>query len=106
MVEKVSLRRSIAKLDCPAIIAFGNPLLDVYVTIKNDDLLKKFNLPTDGEIELPVEKMQELLADLPLELISIFVNTCYMFTLCIFYTSIYLFLWFKNQNMNVIDLFV
>ncbi|XP_012242193.1 adenosine kinase [Bombus impatiens] len=67
MVEKVSLRKSIAKLDCPAIIAFGNPLLDVYVTIKNDDLLKKFNLPTDGEIELPVEKMQELLADLPLE---------------------------------------
>lgn len=78
MVEEVSLRKSIVKLDVPAVVAFGNPLLDIYVTLKNDDLLKKYNLSADGEMELPAEKMQELLADLPLELISIFVNNYYM----------------------------
>ncbi|OAD62368.1 Adenosine kinase [Eufriesea mexicana] len=67
MVEKIPLRKSITKLDVPAIIAFGNPLLDVYVSLKNEDLLKKYNLMVDGETELPHEKMQELLADLQLE---------------------------------------
>lgn len=92
MVEEVPLRESIAKLDVPAVVAFGNPLLDIYVTLKNDDLLKKYNLSADGEMELPAEKMQELLADLPLELISIFVNNCYMLTVHMFYTNINFFL--------------
>lgn len=78
------------KLNVPAIIAFGNPLLDVYVFLKNKDILKKYDLMEDGEMELPNEKIQELLAVIALELISIFVNDCYMFTLYMFYTSIYL----------------
>lgn len=67
MVEEVPLRKSIAKLDVPAVVAFGNPLLDIYVKLENDDLLKKYNLSADGEMELSAAKMQELLADLPLE---------------------------------------
>ncbi|XP_029174849.1 adenosine kinase-like [Nylanderia fulva] len=67
MVEKIPLRKTIARLDFPAIIAFGNPLLDILVIVKNEDLLKKYNLKIDGEMELCEEKMQELIADLPPE---------------------------------------
>ncbi|EZA60860.1 hypothetical protein DMN91_008028 [Ooceraea biroi] len=67
MVEKISLQKTIARLDFPAIIAFGNPLLDIFVMLENDDLFKKYNLKTDGETELCEEKMQELTADLPSE---------------------------------------
>lgn len=69
MVEKIPLRKTIARLDFPVIIAFGNPLLDILVIVKNDDLFKKYNLKIDGETELCEEKMQELIADLPPELI-------------------------------------
>ncbi|XP_020300821.1 adenosine kinase-like [Pseudomyrmex gracilis] len=65
MVEKVPLRKAISRLDFPAVAAFGNPLLDIFVILKNDDLLKKYNLESDGERELCEEKMQELIADLP-----------------------------------------
>lgn len=78
MVGKVPLRKAIVKLDVAAIIAFGNPLLDIFISLQNKDLLTKYNLTVDGETELPKEKMQELLADLPLELISISVNKCYI----------------------------
>ncbi|XP_012219629.1 uncharacterized protein [Linepithema humile] len=67
MVEKIPLRKTIARLDFPAIISFGNPLLDIYVVLKNDELLKKHNLTVDGETELSEKKMQELIADLPPE---------------------------------------
>lgn len=73
MVEKVPLRVAFSKLKTPVIIAFGNPLLDVYVFLKNKEFLKKHNLTEDGEMELSDDKMQELLADLPLELVNIFV---------------------------------
>lgn len=65
MGDKEPLRKAIAKLEIPAIISFGNPLLDIYVTLKNEDLLKKYNLTVDGETELPAKKVQELIADLP-----------------------------------------
>ena len=55
------------KLKVPAIIAFGNPLLDVYVFLKNKDVLKKYDLMEDGEMELPNEKIQELLAVIALD---------------------------------------
>jgi len=74
MVEKISLQKTIARLDFPAIIAFGNPLLDIFVILKNDDLLKKYNLKMDGETELCEKKMQELIADLPSELINMFIK--------------------------------
>ncbi|KAL6425938.1 hypothetical protein ACFW04_008919 [Cataglyphis niger] len=67
MVEKIPLRKTITRLDFPAIVAFGNPLLDILVILKNDELLKKYNLKIDGETELCEEKMQELIADLPSE---------------------------------------
>lgn len=68
MVEKDKpLRESIKNLNAPAIIAFGNPLLDMFVKIKDNDLLKKYNLNVDGEAEFSEDKMQELLADIPQE---------------------------------------
>lgn len=71
MVEKDKpLRESIKNLNAPAIIAFGNPLLDMFVKIKDNDLLKKYNLNVDGEAEFSEDKMQELLADIPQELIK------------------------------------
>lgn len=69
MVEKIPLRKTIARLDFPAIITFGNPLLDILVIVKNDELFKKYNLKIDGETELCEKKMQELITDLPSELI-------------------------------------
>ncbi|CAL7945129.1 unnamed protein product [Xylocopa violacea] len=67
MIDNIPLRKAIIKLKVPAVVAFGNPLLDIYVIIRNDDLLKKHNLKVDGEAEVSNEKIQELLADLPLE---------------------------------------
>lgn len=90
MVEKIPLRKAIVRLDYPAIIAFGNPLLDILVVLQNDALLKKYNLKGDGETELCEKKMQELLADLPPELMSIFVKVYFMFALYI--NTIFLFL--------------
>lgn len=84
MVEKDKpLRESIKNLNAPAIIAFGNPLLDMFVKIKDNDLLKKYNLNVDGEAEFSEDKMQELLAHIPQELISIFINNCHTFIFCI-----------------------
>ncbi|XP_053976661.1 adenosine kinase-like [Hylaeus volcanicus] len=68
MVEGIPLRIASLELNVPAIIAFGNPLLDVYVFLKNKDFLKKYDLTEDGELELPVEKIQEILAELPQDL--------------------------------------
>ncbi|XP_076249509.1 adenosine kinase [Calliopsis andreniformis] len=67
MVERIPLRIALLRLKNPSIVAFGNPLLDVYVFMKNKDFLKKYNLIEDGEMELPSEKMQEILANLPLD---------------------------------------
>lgn len=83
MVEKIPLRKAIVRLDYPAIIAFGNPLLDILVILENDDLLKKYNLKVDGETELCEAKIQELIADLPPELMNIFVRACFLFALFI-----------------------
>ncbi|XP_076638394.1 adenosine kinase isoform X1 [Colletes latitarsis] len=68
MVEKIPLKIAFLKQNVPAVVAFGNPLLDVYVFLKNKDILKKYDLTEDGEMELPNEKMQEILADLPQDL--------------------------------------
>ncbi|XP_018339253.1 PREDICTED: adenosine kinase-like isoform X2 [Trachymyrmex septentrionalis] len=68
MVEKIPLRKTIARLDFPAIIAIGNPLLDILVILKNDELIKKHNLKIDGETELCEKKLQELITDLPPEI--------------------------------------
>lgn len=81
MAEKISLRQAIALLDVPAVIAFGNPLLDIFVVLQDDDLLKKYNLKMDGETELCEKKLQELIADLPSELMSILNRVCFMFAL-------------------------
>ncbi|XP_011638464.1 adenosine kinase-like [Pogonomyrmex barbatus] len=68
MVEKIPLRKTITRLDFPAIIAFGNPLLDIFVILKNDELFKKYSLKIDGEMELCEKKLQELISDLPSEI--------------------------------------
>ncbi|XP_011861477.1 PREDICTED: adenosine kinase isoform X2 [Vollenhovia emeryi] len=81
MVEKIPLRKTIARLDFPAVIAFGNPLLDILVVLKNDELIKKYNLKVDGETELCEKRLQELIADLPSELMNTFVRTRFVLAL-------------------------
>lgn len=67
MVEKLSLKKAVKGLAVPAVVSFGNPLLDIVVTLENDDILEKYGLKVDGEVELPEEKIQDLLAELPPE---------------------------------------
>lgn len=42
---------------------FGNPLLDITVQIKNDELLKKYNLEKNGQKEVALEKLSKLIGD-------------------------------------------
>ncbi|XP_012279852.1 adenosine kinase [Orussus abietinus] len=52
----------------PVVVAFGNPLLDIIVTVEDDHLFKKFDLKEDDELELPEETVQQLISELPPEL--------------------------------------
>ncbi|XP_033216717.1 adenosine kinase-like [Belonocnema kinseyi] len=57
----------------PAVIAFGNPLLDIIVRMKGMEavhavhLLNKYNLKMDGQSELSADEMHALLEYLPQE---------------------------------------
>jgi hypothetical protein len=42
---------------------FGNPLLDIAVTIKDDDLLVKYNLEKNGQKEVSLEKLSQIIGD-------------------------------------------
>lgn len=42
---------------------FGNPLLDITVQIKNDELLQKYNLEKNGQKEVPLEMLGKLIGD-------------------------------------------
>lgn len=72
----------------------------MFVKIKDNDLLKKYNLNIDGEAEFSEDKMQELLADIPQELISIFINNCYTFIFCI---NIFFFIILNKQVYIIIS---
>lgn len=61
-----SILRSCSQL--PAVIAFGNPLLDIITRINGNDLLLKYNLKVDGQAELSTDETQQLLQELPPEL--------------------------------------
>ncbi|XP_066590352.1 uncharacterized protein [Prorops nasuta] len=62
------LRQAISDLARPAVLAFGNPLLDIHVRLRDDTLLRKYGLKTDDEKELPRDIIEKLIADLPTEL--------------------------------------
>lgn len=47
----------------PRLLVFGNPLLDITVQIKDDELLKKYNLETNGQKEVSLEKLGKLIGD-------------------------------------------
>lgn len=47
----------------PKLIIFGNPLLDITVQIKDDELLKKYHLEVDGQKEVPLEELGKLIGD-------------------------------------------
>lgn len=64
MVERQSLKKAIEKLKSPAVVSFGNPLLDVAVILNDDNFLEKYGLSVEGEMELPEDKIQEIMADL------------------------------------------
>jgi hypothetical protein len=42
---------------------FGNPLLDISVTIKDDELLVKYALEKNGQKEVSLEKLGKLIGD-------------------------------------------
>lgn len=66
MVERIRLKKQfISSLNVPAVVALGHPLLDVLVTLENHELWEKFNLPSDEALELPNEKIQELIDNIP-----------------------------------------
>lgn len=58
------LRAALASVKFPAVVAFGNPLLDIIVHLDNDEILNKFNLKVDGQQEVSQEKIQEILAEI------------------------------------------
>ncbi|XP_015120230.1 adenosine kinase 2 [Diachasma alloeum] len=64
MVEKQTLAKTVRLLKTPAVVMFGNPLLDIVVTLEDESILEKYQLPVDGEVELEEDKIQEILADL------------------------------------------
>ncbi|XP_012269949.2 adenosine kinase-like [Athalia rosae] len=67
MSEDQSLTHAIMTVEVPAVVGFGNPLLDIYTSLESDDILKKYNLEVDGEQELPVEIIQQLINEFPPE---------------------------------------
>ncbi|RZC37752.1 PfkB domain containing protein [Asbolus verrucosus] len=46
------------------IVAFGNPLLDTIVLMKDNTLLKKYNLKSDGQKEIAQNEMKSLMEDI------------------------------------------
>lgn len=73
--EKMSdkpIADAIRELKTPAIAGFGNPLLDITVrTLNSGDILKKYSLEIDGEKELTADVIQQLINQLPSELINV-----------------------------------
>ncbi|XP_031840146.1 uncharacterized protein LOC116430324 [Nomia melanderi] len=65
MVEGVPSQIASLNPNMPVVLAFGNPLLDVYVHLKDKEFLSKYGLAEYGEVELPHKKIQEILAYLP-----------------------------------------
>lgn len=47
----------------PKLLVFGNPLLDISVTIKDDDLLLKYNLEKNGQKEVSLAKLSNLVRE-------------------------------------------
>ncbi|CAO1321032.1 unnamed protein product [Diamesa hyperborea] len=47
----------------PKLLVFGNPLLDITLTITDDSLLQKYNLEKNGQKEVSLEKLHKLIND-------------------------------------------
>ena len=71
----------------PAVIAFGNPLLDIIVKVKESSILFKHGLEIDGQMEMSPEKIQQILQDLPQELMSVLTERHLVFASLIFYKT-------------------
>lgn len=54
----------VPKMFLKTLAGFGNPLLDITVKIKDDTLLRKYNLNSDDQKEIPLEEMNNLLKDI------------------------------------------
>lgn len=44
-------------------MVFGNPLLDITIQIKNEELLTKYNLEKNGQKEVSLEMLGKLIGD-------------------------------------------
>ncbi|XP_033322449.1 uncharacterized protein LOC117218248 [Megalopta genalis] len=65
MVEEVPTRLTSLNPNMPVVLAFGNPLLDVCLHLKDKEFLNKYGLAEDGEVELPYKKIEQMLLHLP-----------------------------------------
>lgn len=61
----MSVKETIANFEHPVVMAFGNPLLDIILTKDENNLLEKYDLKIDGQMELEAKIMDQLFADLP-----------------------------------------
>lgn len=51
----------------PAVIAFGDPMLESLVQVRGNSIMVKHNIRFNGKSELPLEETERLLRDLPPE---------------------------------------
>lgn len=52
-----------SKEESQKLLVFGNPLLDITVQVKNNELLQKYNLEKNGQKEVPLEMLGKLIGD-------------------------------------------
>jgi hypothetical protein len=60
----MSLKEIIANFEHPVAMAFGNPLLDVILSNDKNNLVSKYNLSFDAQIELKEKEINQLFTEL------------------------------------------
>lgn len=56
-------RSSSDVMKCPKLLVFGNPLLDVTIKISDDEILKKYDIEKNGQLEVPLDTLTNLFND-------------------------------------------
>ncbi|KAJ8668287.1 hypothetical protein QAD02_009950 [Eretmocerus hayati] len=63
----MSHKEIMSRFENPVVLAFGNPLLDIFLTNDENHLLSKYDLKVDEQKELDGELMDQLITELPEE---------------------------------------
>lgn len=61
----MSLKEVISSSNPPLVVAFGNPLLDYFITGEDESILAKRSLLADESTEVSQKDIVDLLTDLP-----------------------------------------